>query len=154
MTEHRYSARCEWFGSTGVGYGSYEREHTVAAPPAEAVLRMSADPAFHGDERLLDPEQLVVAAASSCQLLSFLALAARARVDVVEYADEAEGTMDEADEPARIQRILLRPKIVVSAGPTRERVGKLVETAHRQCYVSNSLRTDVEVRPEIVVLDA
>jgi organic hydroperoxide reductase OsmC/OhrA len=152
VTEHSYTARCEWSGSTAVGYDSYDRSHTVTAPSAGTPLRMSSDPAFRGDARRLNPEQLVVAAASSCQLLEFLALAARARVDVVEYADEAEGTMDDSVEPASIQRIELRPKIVVGAGAKRERVHKLVEQAHRLCYVANSLRSEVAVEPEIVVL--
>ncbi len=88
-------------------------------------------------------------AAASCQLLSFLAVAARARIDVLEHDDEAEGVMPEDDRPVRITRIALRPRIVVAAGPTEERVRRLVETAHRECYVSNSLRTDVEVTPTV-----
>src|SRR5918997_1480353 len=112
---------------------------------------MSSDPAFRGDARLLNPEQLVVAAASSCQLLEFLALAAKARVDVVEYRDEAEGTMDESDEPARIQRIVLRPRIAVSPGPSEERVLRLVELAHDHCYVARSLRTEIAVEAEVEV---
>ena len=154
MSMHTYTARCEWFGRTSEGYEAYDRAHVAAAPPAQAGLRLSSDPAFGGDGRLLNPEQLVVIAASSCQLLEFLALAAKARIDVLEYADEAEGTMDESDEPARIQRIELLPKIVVAPGSSRERVRKLVDTAHRHCYVANSLRTEIVVRPEIVVLDA
>lgn len=153
MSIHTYTARCEWFGSTAEGYEAYDRTHKVGAPPAKTPLRLSSDPAFHGDGRLLNPEQLVVAAASSCQLLEFLALAAKARIDVLEYADEAEGTMDDSEEPAWIQRIVLGPKIVVAAGPTRNRVRKLVDTAHRHCYVANSLRTEIVVKPEIVVLE-
>ncbi|MEA2373790.1 MAG: hypothetical protein QOD53_253 [Thermoleophilaceae bacterium] len=149
---HTYTARCEWFGRTSEGYEAYDRTHTVTAPPAQTPLRLSSDPAFHGDGRLLNPEQLLVAAASSCQLLEFLALAAKARIDVLEYADEAEGSMDDSQEPAWIQRIELAPKIVVAAGTSRERVRKLVATAHRHCYVANSLRTEIVVKPEIVFL--
>jgi organic hydroperoxide reductase OsmC/OhrA len=110
---------------------------------------MASDAVFGGDPRLLNPEQLVVIAASSCQLLEFLALAAKARIDVIEYADDAEGTMDESDEPARIGQIVLRPRIVVASGPSEKRVRKLVGTAHRNCYVANSLRSEIVVRPEI-----
>ena len=149
MTVHHYNVQCFWSGSTGVGYDSYPRRHSVAAPPAEAALELSSDPAFLGDQRLLNPEQLVVAAASSCQLLSFLAIAARARVDVLEYRDQAEGIMDDSAEPARIGRIELRPEIVVASGPSEERVRRLVELGHEQCYVANSLSTEVVVTPQI-----
>ena len=83
MTVHRYTASCHWEGSTGTGYNGYDRTHRVATPPARSELRLSSDPAFLGDADLLNPEQMLVAAASSCQLLSILELAARACVDVV-----------------------------------------------------------------------
>lgn len=152
MTVHRYATRVAWRGSTAAGYEDYSRDHTMEA--AEESLRMSSDPHFQGNGALLNPELLVVAAASSCQLLEFLALAAKARVDVLEYDDEAEGTMDESDEPARIQRILLRPRIRVAAGPSRQKVERLVRLAHDHCYVANSLRSDIVVEAEIDVAEA
>jgi organic hydroperoxide reductase OsmC/OhrA len=146
---HCYRARCTWRGSTGDGYESYDRAHTATVPPAGAALTMSSDPAFRGDPSLLNPEQLMVLAASSCQLLSFLAVAARARLDVLEYADDAEAVMDEDEPPARVTRITLRPRIVLAEGPTRERVEHLVEVAHRECYIANSLRSEIAIEPEI-----
>jgi organic hydroperoxide reductase OsmC/OhrA len=147
VTVHRYTTRVAWRGSTAAGYEDYSREHSMEA--AEQSVRMSSDPHFRGDGALLNPELLLVAAASSCQLLEFLALAAKARVEVLEYADEAEGTMDESDEPARIQRIVLRPRIRVAPGPAREKVERLVDLAHRHCYVANSLRSEIAVEAVI-----
>ena len=146
---HTYTTRLAWDGSTAVGYDDYDRAHTLSAPPAEDGLRLSSDPAFLGDPRLLNPEQLLVAAASSCQLLSFLAGAARARIDVLEYSDEAEGTMDESERPPWIQRIVLRPRIVVAAGTDRYRVRRLVELGHEHCFIANSLRSEVAIEAEI-----
>jgi organic hydroperoxide reductase OsmC/OhrA len=97
----------------------------------------------------LNPEQLLVAAASSCQLLEFLALAARARVEVLSYDDDAEGVMDDAGRPARIERIVLRPRIHVAAGTSEERVLKLVDQGHRLCYVANSLTTEIQVEATV-----
>jgi organic hydroperoxide reductase OsmC/OhrA len=68
---------------------------------------------------------------------------------VLEYDDEAEGTMDESDEPARIQRIVLRPRIRVAEGPPREKVERLVRLAHDHCYVANSLRSEILVEAVI-----
>jgi organic hydroperoxide reductase OsmC/OhrA len=67
---HRYTASCRWRGSTGAGYAAYDRAHEVEAVPAETTLSLSGDPAFGGDPTFLNPEQLLVMAASSCQLLS------------------------------------------------------------------------------------
>jgi len=148
---HVYKVRCQWSGSTGPGYDAYDREHTASAPPASPNLSLSADPAFLGDRDLLNPEQLLVMAAASCQLLSFLAVAARARIDVLAYEDEAEGVMADDDPPTRITSIWLRPTIRVAAGVSEDRVRHLAEVAHRECYIANSLRTEVHVEPTVVV---
>jgi len=146
---HRYHATCHWAGDTTVGYENYDRTHTSSAPPAPTELMVSADPAFLGDPQKLNPEQLVVVAASSCQLLSFLAIAARARVQVLEYDDHAEAQMPEEDKPMRLTRITLRPRIVVGPSVKEERVLKFSEMAHEQCYIANSLDTDVVVEPTV-----
>ncbi len=139
MTTHRYSAHLSWAGSTGAGYESYDRTHTIDG------VAMSADPAFRGDPSLPNPEQLLLAAAASCQLLSFLAVAARARIDVLGYTDEASAVMPEDDPPTRITSIVLRPRIRVRAGPSEDRVRHLVEVAHRECFIANSLRSSIAI---------
>ena len=146
---HRYRTTCTWSGSTGAGYDGFGRTHRVEAPPASATLELSNDPSLGGDASRLDPEQLVLAAASSCQLLSFLAIAARARIDVTAYRDDAEATMSHDKGPARIAAIVLRPQISVVAGPSVARVERLVDLAHRECYVANSLATPVAVEPTV-----
>jgi organic hydroperoxide reductase OsmC/OhrA len=148
---HRYRARCQWSGSTSGGYDGYDRAHAAVAPPSRVELALSADEAFGGDPRLLNPEQLVVLAVASCQLLSFLAVAARARVDVLAYDDDAEGVMPESDLPMRLTSIILRPTIRVAPGPTADRLVHLAEVAHRECFVANSLHTSIEVHPTFVI---
>lgn len=150
---HRYFARCAWSGSTAVGYEHYDRTHTVVAPPAAAALTLTTGDAERGNPAQLNPEQLVLAAASSCQLLWFLHLAARARIDVLEYVDEAEAEMPEHERPVRISAITLRPRIVVGPRTSEERVRKLVRSAHRECYIANSLRSEVVIEPLIEVRD-
>lgn len=149
MDVHAYRTTLAWHGSTGEGYEAYPRAHRVAAPPAGAELELSSDPAFRGDPTLLNPEQLLLAAASSCQLLSFLAVAARARLDVVGYRDEARAEMPEDDPPMRLARIELLPHIVLAdtdrPRPTDERLAHLVEVAHKECFIANTLATEVQV---------
>ena len=102
---HRYTAAASWSGSTAGGYRAYDRAHRVTTPPAATELAVSADPSFKGDPALFNPEQLLLTAAVSCQLLSFLALAARAGVDVVRYDDDAEAFMPATRDRMRITRI-------------------------------------------------
>lgn len=150
MTTHTYTTELAWEGSTGQGYRAYTRDHRADAAPAETALQLSADPAFRGDAARLNPEQLVVVAASSCQLLSFLAVAARRGIDVLEYTDRAVGTMDMSQPPARINRITLRPRIVVAAGLDVGVVHQAIHDAHDECYIANSLRSEVVVEAEVV----
>ncbi len=151
MARH-YLVTCRWDGSTAGGYDAYDRTHTVHLPPAEGALSVSADPAFLGDGRLVNPESLLLAAAASCQLLSFLAVAARARIAVTGYLDEARAVM--GGDPPRITEISLRPKITVESEVTTERVVHLVEVAHRECYVANSLTARITVEPEVTAVPA
>ncbi len=111
---------------------------------------MSGDPAYLGDPSLLNPEQLLLAAAVSCQLLSFLAVAARARIDVRAYEDHAEAEMPEDLEPMRITAIRLRPKITVAAGTDEAKVHKLVALGHDHCFIASSVTSDMDIRATVV----
>jgi organic hydroperoxide reductase OsmC/OhrA len=155
MPAHHYDARLRWSGSTGLGWEGYDRAHSVTAPPAEQEIRLTTGEA-QGDPRILNPEQLVVMAASSCQMLWFLHLAAKARIDVVEYEDDASGVMPEHDEPVRITEITLRPRIVIAGDANEERVReervrKLVQTAHEHCFIANSLKSELRLEPRIEI---
>ncbi len=151
---HRYHTVCSWEGSTGTGYDHYNRTHRASAPPAQPDLDLSADPAFGGHPDKLNPEQLLVMAASSCQLLSFLAVAARARIDVISYHDHAEAVMPEADRPARITEIRLRPHIIVRAPATEKRVRDLTDIAHRECFIANSLQSRMTIQATVHIVDS
>ncbi|MGH9301947.1 MAG: OsmC family protein [Acidimicrobiales bacterium] len=146
-TSHRYQAHCHWQGATAHGYSAYTRTHVGSTPPSEANISLSADVAFGGNPHEANPEQLLVLAAASCQLLSFLAVAARARIDVRRYDDEAEGIMPTDSDPMRITAIHLHPRILVGSGTSPERLAHLVEVAHRECYIANSLACEVSVEP-------
>ncbi|MGY1433912.1 OsmC family protein [Streptomyces reniochalinae] len=150
MTVHSYATHLVWSGSTRSGWASYPRKHEALAPPAAARVDLSADPAFRGDAERLNPEQLLVMAAASCQMLSFLALAARHRIDVVDYEEEAEGTMDDARRPARIGHIRLAPVIRVAGGTDHERVRELFAQAHESCFIANSLTSTVTLEPTVL----
>jgi organic hydroperoxide reductase OsmC/OhrA len=157
---HQYTSRVAWSGSTADGYDAYDRRHSGQLPADGLVLPLSGDAAFGGDAALPNPEQLLVLAAASCQLLSFLAVAARARVEVLHYTDDAVGEMPAVREPVGLSEIRLRPRITAvdrlvgraddrPVPVTEQRLRHLCEVAHRECYVANSLRTEVQVEPQI-----
>ena len=148
IATHRYETRLSWTGSTGLGWDHYDRTHSVVAPPAEQEVRVTTGES-KGDPAILNPEQLLLMAASSCQMLWFLHLAAKARIDVVAYEDEATGVMPEGDEPLRITEVTLRPRITVEGDASEERIRKLVHTAHEHCFIANSLKSEILIEPTI-----
>ena len=137
-----YRARIEWTGSTGAGWEHYDRTHSALVAEQTVALTTGEE---KGDARLANPELLLLAAASSCQMLWFLHLAAKARIDVVAYEDECEAEMPDD----RITRVVLRPKITLSGEPSADRVLKLCEQAHRHCNIANSLSCPVELDPKL-----
>lgn len=149
MSDHTYTTELAWSGTTGRGYRDYGRAHVLSLGETEIIL--SADAAFRGDAKLPNPEQLLLAAASSCQLLSFLAVAASAGVDVVGYSDSARAVMPAAATPMRITEIALRPTVRVRGADERTVLG-LLDRAHEQCYVAHSLTAPVALDASVEVV--
>jgi organic hydroperoxide reductase OsmC/OhrA len=148
---HEYHCQLEWHGSTIGGFENYDREHRGNCPPSAAMLQLSSDPAFRGDPGLLNPEQLLLMAASSCQMLSFLAFAARARINVVSYSDQADAIMPEDDKPIRITKMRLRPRITVAGENDSQRVRHWIARAHEACFIANSVNSEIEIEPQIEI---
>lgn len=146
---HRYATTLSWSGSTGVGYDAYPREHVVR-PAGKPSLTMSADPTFRGDAARTNPEELLLAAASSCQLLSFLAVAARARADVTGYTDDAEAVMDQGEEPLWVNEIRLNPVIEIAGSAQPEKFERWLRIAHKECFIARSLRSRMTIRATFV----
>jgi organic hydroperoxide reductase OsmC/OhrA len=150
MATNRYETRVHWNGSTGLGWDHYDRTHVATSPGVEQEVRLTTGES-KGDPAVLNPEQLVLMAASSCQMLWFLHLAAKARIDVVEYEDDALALMPTDVEPVRITEIALRPRIVVADDASEERVVKLAHLAHEHCFVANSLNSEMTLTPTVEV---
>jgi organic hydroperoxide reductase OsmC/OhrA len=150
VATNTYETRVRWTGSTGLGWEHYDRTHVATATPAEQEVRITTGES-KGDPAILNPEQLVLMAASSCQMLWFLHLAAKARIDVVEYEDSGTALMPTDQEPVRITEINLRPRIVVAGEASEERVRKLCATAHEHCFVANSLNAQMSLQPTVEV---
>jgi organic hydroperoxide reductase OsmC/OhrA len=150
VASNTYETSVRWTGSTGLGWENYDRTHVATAAPAEQEVRITTGES-KGDPAILNPEQLLLMAASSCQMLWFLHLAAKARVDVVKYVDEATALMPTDEEPVRITEITLRPLIVVAGDASEPRIHKLVDTAHEHCFVANTLNTKITIQPTVEV---
>jgi organic hydroperoxide reductase OsmC/OhrA len=146
MSEHK--ATISWDrGGKDFTYEAYSRDHKWSFDGGVEVAG-SAAPTYLGNPKRVDPEEALVASAASCHMLTFLALAARKRFVVDGYDDAATGFMEKNENgKLAITRIVLRPKIRFggSTQPTAEEVDRLHELAHENCFIANSVRTEITV---------
>src|SRR4051794_6975562 len=111
-------------------------------------MTATAAPAYLGDPKNTDPEEAFVASLSSCHMLTLLAIACKQKSVLDEYVDEAVGHMEKnAEGRLAITRVELRPKLKWSGGkePSAEELDKMHHTAHEQCFIANSVKTEVTV---------
>ena len=150
MSEHRATIEWRREADRPFEYESYNRDHRWVFPNGTAV-DASAAPDFLGDETRVDPEEAFVASLSSCHMLTFLAIAARKRLPVESYVDRAVGRLEKnAEGVLAVTEVILRPRIVFAADAvvSSEKLAKLHEIAHRQCFIANSVTTDVRVEAD------
>lgn len=123
----------------------YDRTHRIQFGSGTTVTA-SAAPDFQGNPDAVNPEEQLVAAVSSCHMLTFLAIAARSHLVVERYTDTAVGVLakNEAGKLA-ITEITLKPVIAFSGetSPDTLKLKQLHEKAHANCFIANSIRTRV-----------
>ncbi|AVD90647.1 OsmC family protein [Pseudomonas sp. SWI44] len=133
---NQYSRRHLWRFDGGVEVVGSSSPHVVPLPLSDAWA--------------VDPEEAFVASLSSCHMLWFLSLAAKQRFCVEQYVDDAVGVMDrnEAGRTA-MTLVTLRPRVAFSdeRQPTLEQLERLHHLAHEECFIANSVRTEVRCQP-------
>lgn len=131
--------------------GKYSREHTwtfdggviVPASPSPSVV-----PVPYSNPAHVDPEEAFVAAISSCHMLTFLYLASKQGFQIDSYEDESVGAMTKNEKGVPwISAVTLNPKIIYSGErlPTPTEEKHLHHLAHEQCFIANSIKTEVAV---------
>ena len=148
MSDHR--AEISWRRTTAdFTYDSYSRDHDWRF--GAIAIAASASPDYRGSPARVDPEEALVAALSSCHMLSFLALAARRRLTVDAYSDAAVGHMEKnAEGRLAITRVVLRPRVTWAPGVAvaDDMLEKLHHQSHRECFIANSVKSEVIVEPQ------
>jgi organic hydroperoxide reductase OsmC/OhrA len=134
FTKNRYTRGHEWQFDGGIAVPASSSPHSVRTP--------------FSLEAAVDPEEALVASAASCHMLTFLWLAATSGFQIDAYEDNAEGLMEKLPDGRQwMSRITLRPAIEWAGEktPTRSEIDELHHAAHEQCYIANSLRSEIVV---------
>jgi organic hydroperoxide reductase OsmC/OhrA len=143
MSEHKITLK--WFkGDVPFTYETYTRNHTVTFKGGAPQI-FSASPTYLGDSSKGDPEDLLVAALSSCHMLSFLAICAKKRITVEAYDDDAAGILEKDGGKLWMTKVVLRPKVRADADAAT--LMEIHHLAHQACFIANSVKTQVTVEP-------
>jgi len=151
---HEYSVGLKWDGNRGLGtrdYLSYARRFRLTVEGKPDIVG-TADPAFHGETHLHNPEELLLAAVTSCHMLTYLALCARNGITVSRYADSARGILAlQASGEGRFEEIELQPLVAVAPGSDVAAAIQLHERAHELCFIANSCSFPIHCRADVQV---
>jgi organic hydroperoxide reductase OsmC/OhrA len=154
MAEHK--ATIKWDRSSPEFLkGKYSREHawkfdggvTVPASPAPSVV-----PPPWSNPANVDPEEAFVASLASCHMLTFLYVASRQGFHVESYEDEAVGTVTKNEKGVPwVSAVILRPRVRYAGEkrPSAEETERLHKLSHEQCYIANSIKSQVQVEPAV-----
>lgn len=151
--QHDYAVGVQWTGNRGEGtatYRSYGRDHRIHADGKQHEIAGSSDRAFRGDADRWNPEELVIAALAQCHMLSYLHVAAVNGIVVVDYRDDATGTLQQEGDGGRLIAATLRPVVTIAAHHTDEDARQAESLHHRAselCFIANSVNFDVQHEP-------
>ena len=131
---NKYTRAHEWTFDGGITVPASSSPHSVRLP--------------YSVEAAVDPEEALVAAAASCHMLTFLWLAGKAGFNIASYGDNAVGEMSSLEDGRQwISRIELDPRIEwIGDAPDGEKLRALHHEAHRQCYIANSIKSEISVK--------
>ncbi len=135
FTKNRYSRGHTWSFDGGIEVPASSSPHAVRVP--------------FSVEEAVDPEEALVAATSSCHMLTFLWVAAKKGFVIDSYEDNAVGEMTEGDGGKQwVSKITLDPKIEWSGDnkPTEDQIAEMHHEAHEGCYIANSIKSEVVVK--------
>lgn len=151
---HHYNVKVTWTGNRGAGtsgYREYDRDHVISAEGKPDIVG-SSDPAFRGDPKRWNPEELLLASISACHKLWYLHFCAVSGVVVSDYVDEPEATMVlKKDGAGNFTEAVLKPVVTLAKGDPQT-AQELHAEAHDKCFIAASVNFPIRVEPTIKTL--
>ena len=135
-----YTTEVEWTG---------ERHGDLRAPVLPN-MQVDAPPEFKGHDGVWTPEHLFVASVNSCFMTTFLAIAENSKLEFVSFSAHAKGKLEKLDGQGFIMtEVVLRPKLIINHSRDVERAGRILEKAEKNCLISNSIKAEMKLEPEV-----
>jgi organic hydroperoxide reductase OsmC/OhrA len=148
---HHYKLTLKWTGNKGSGtsgYRTYDRNHEILIE-GKTTLLGSADPSFHGDKTVHNPEDLLLASLSACHMMSYLHVCIKAGIVVTDYIDNATGIMVvNPDGSGRFIEVTLNPIVTITDESQLTKANELHQEANKLCFIANSVNFPVKHHAE------
>ena len=139
--KHLFKAALNWTSNKkeeDLSLKVYSKSHQVKIE-GKPILNVSAAKAFKGDPELYNPEDLLLSSLVSCHMMSYLYVCSQNGIEVLEYSDNAEATLEvSADGSGRFTEVRLNPKVKISNPDKIELALELHTKANQLCFIANS----------------
>jgi peroxiredoxin-like protein len=140
---HFYSTAIRW---------EEGRRGTLTSPDLPNQITVATPPEFpKGEPNIWSPEHLYVAAANSCLMTTFLAIAENSKLEFISFDSSATGKLEKVDGNFMISEIELKPVVVLKNEKDRERALRIIEKSEKACLISNSMKSKVVLSPKIII---
>lgn len=147
LSEH--SAKIQWQRTTDdFVYETFSRDHSWSFDFGATIPASAVPPIGSGNG--IDPEEALAAALSSCHMMTVLAIAAKKRMVIDAYEDEPVAKLVKGEDgKISVPEITIRPKITFGSDPLdQEKIERLHESAHRNCFIANSIKCKIVIEPQ------
>lgn len=151
MYKHLFKASLNWIvtdKSKETNKKVYAKSHTIKIEGKD-ILSISAAKAFKGDPTLLNPEDLLLSALTSCHMMSYLYVCQQHNIEVLTYEDNSQATLVQTDDGSgRITKVVLNPVVRIKDVSQKELALQLHTQANKLCFIANSCNFEVVHHPQ------
>lgn len=144
--EHYYEVNVQW---------KNDRKGLMSSPVLPDSIEVATPPEFpKGMEGIWSPEHLLVAAANSCLMTTFLAIAENSRLEFVDFSSKAVGKLEVVDGKYMISEIALTPTLIIRDETQKEKAERVLNKSEAACLISNSLKSKIIFNINIVITNS
>ncbi len=115
------------------------------------VISITVPGEFGGSGEQWTPEDLFLASVNSCIMMTFKAAADRSNLEVKEYQSRIESIIEVTGKGLAFSKISVKPNITVDSPQDKEKILQLMEKAKKRCLISNSIKAEIEITPQVTV---
>lgn len=141
MEKHSYTVNLNW---------EHDRKGIMSSPELSTKIDVATPPEFDkGMPNIWSPEHLFTASVVSCFMTTFLAIAEYSKLDFIHFKCEAEGILEKIDGKYLMTKIILKPELTIAELDKMERAERILEKAEAACLISNSIKSEIELKSVI-----